>query len=102
MTEHTKGPWTIELVGTQPYVRMFVGKVGLPNETGFARFSVQPYTDTKKALANAKLIAAAPDLLEALQFALPIMESLSGFENGVYQCDLMKMRAAIAKAKGGS
>jgi hypothetical protein len=40
--------------------------------------------------ANARLIAAAPDLLEALQYALPAL----GFE------EANKARAAISKATG--
>jgi hypothetical protein len=47
-----------------------------------------------EALANARLIAAAPDLLEALQAVLGFPTGLSG--GGIYT----RARAAIAKALG--
>ncbi len=50
--------------------------------------------------ADAHLIAAAPELLEALQLALPILEAANAKctgETTFIQC----VRAAIAKATGG-
>ena len=46
--------------------------------------------------ANARLIAAAPDLLAALEHLLPIASRAFG----VLTADLDAARAAIAKAKG--
>jgi hypothetical protein len=64
-------------------------------------YSVPGFADKETAHANAKLIAAAPDLLEALRLALPYIE-------GAYECAfpdsdhnenvLEAARAAIAKA----
>ncbi len=57
--------------------------------------------------ATAHLIAAAPDLLEALINSIPYMEDLiamekagvdSGFKPNVVKSDLRKAQAAIAKA----
>jgi hypothetical protein len=51
--------------------------------------------------ANARLIAAAPDLLEALQRIMPL--ALSGhFGGSDSTLDIEKARAAIAKATGGA
>lgn len=52
--------------------------------------------------ANARLIAAAPDLLEALEFALPYIEddaAVQGIDPDEDEATI-KARAAIAKAKG--
>ena len=48
--------------------------------------------DARESFANAQLIAAAPELLEALELALPYIPSR---RDG-------KAKAAIAKAQGGT
>lgn len=63
--------------------------------------------DQKVAMANARLISAAPDLLEALQsYSLPIdLENiaLSCIEFGSEAVNReLRRRAAIAKAEGGA
>ncbi len=50
--------------------------------------------------ANAQLIAAAPELLMALQMALPAVEYFDEHEGG--EIVLEVVRAAIAKARGGA
>lgn len=82
----------------------------MPEETWEAReytvFSVEPVTvichtalnkntRTPKALANARLIAAAPDLLEAITPA--VLRCLR--DNG-FDASYRKLAAAIAKATG--
>lgn len=52
-------------------------------------------------LGNAPLIAAAPDLLSALQACLPTLEERAA-EFGVESEPLKLVRAAIAKAAGGA
>ena len=51
---------------------------------------------------NAHLIATAPELLEALEYALKVYEGITtdNFTNGYDKPARDKMRAAIAKAKG--
>lgn len=91
MTKHTQGPWRV----------------------GKGKYGYQIWQDVKKgfgnhwianlkcescpadALPNAHLIAAAPELLEAL-------ESFPGFLCGTESGDawIEHMRAAIAKARG--
>lgn len=51
-----------------------------------------------EAAANARLIAAAPELLEALEVAEDVLSSIDG--DSVHPCTLHKIRAAIAKARG--
>ncbi len=56
-------------------------------------------------LANANLIAAAPELLEELYRALPFVEDAlkdPAFKRGVVAMRVKKIRAAIAKAEGKS
>jgi hypothetical protein len=87
---HTPGPWTIRESATHITV------IGSNNETIFH--------DDKRCPSvpeDARLISAAPDLLEALDLLLryslshPIHTDQSQFGN-VYD----KARAAIAKARG--
>jgi hypothetical protein len=57
--------------------------------------------DPSTALANAKLIAAAPDLLEALCTALPFVEDHEGsdiYKSGTVARAVAQIRAAIEKA----
>ncbi len=88
MTTHTPGPWKVADVNPH-------GKA--PNR----RWLVTPDVAVAKTAANARLIAAAPDLLEACRAALPAMAAHE--ETG---CDCpdseaaRQLRAAIAKAEG--
>ena len=82
MTQYTPGPWTYEA-----------------EETGFAGAIVATTGwicdfDTDPSLANARLIAAAPDLLEALQAVIAEHEDGYGLK-----C-VEQVKAAIAKATG--
>lgn len=53
----------------------------------------------KEAEANAKLIAAAPELLDALQKALPHVRNQATVDTAAFYM-LEKMHGAIAKALG--
>jgi hypothetical protein len=96
---HTPGPWTVEAPGARDYfaVRTQAGQVA---KTGISPRSVH----RERGLADAHLIAAAPELLEALVLALPYVEDAAedprhkAFRVG----DLVKQaRAAIIKATEG-
>jgi hypothetical protein len=50
--------------------------------------------------ANAQLIAAAPDLLEALEVFIELHPCTNGCEPDDMTCATSKAKAAIAKAKG--
>jgi hypothetical protein len=85
MSEHTPGPWEVFVddLGEQtimgpPYPRQYIGSVDNRSHPTNA--------------ANATLIAAAPDLLEALE------QTARVFESGAFIEEVVK--PAIAKAKG--
>jgi len=87
--KHTPGPWRIEL-----YENFIVS-----GTISIATTCHNPDRETTKA--NARLIAAAPDLLEALQVMLEhaYEEDWDMGQNGNYCIDVAT--AAIAKATRG-
>jgi len=93
-TTHTPGPWGYLSVGDPDECRWLVGSIGrLAHATVQSRpaphLGGDPVSE-EEAFANARLIAAAPDLLEAL------IEMASGHS----MVGEAKARAAIAKATG--
>lgn len=108
-TEHTPGPWlaTEDPMSSQDYQTLVAlpGRAGAMGtwlalvqhnwneaEAGERRIS------WKEAEANARLIAAAPELLEALENLLAVNEGEGGTR---YRAQDIA-RAAIAKAKGAA
>jgi len=97
--KHTPGPW-LQVIG-----RAFVFAF---NSKRYNRFSVhvepghdddEQRTSVAELEANARLIAAAPDMLEALEEAL-FTASPARLEHPTMFAAWEKMSAAIAKAKG--
>lgn len=102
MNKHTPGPWFVD--HKSPFLvragddidGRHIAHIGPANYT--PRFDVDE--------PNAKLIAAAPDLLEAAQLALQIAESwihdqldgTSSIDGALLHLD--PVRAAIARARG--
>lgn len=75
----TPGPWKLrsekpQLVETAPKSKMFVLESADEDEfnIGFACSWIDNPDDAKEALANARLLAAAPELLEALEAMMDI------------------------------
>ena len=69
MSQHTPGPWTIEADGAGWYIESnlistFVASVENAKWNDYEEGDVVPTEEEQEA--NARLIAAAPDLLEAL------------------------------------
>lgn len=97
MTKHTPGPWYAD--PSKRVTGFAVTHDGEPNPLAIAlrkpKNSYSKGIPDTKALANARLIAAAPELLEAL-------ESFPGFLCGTESGDawIEQIRAAIAKARG--
>lgn len=87
MTQHTPGPWFAHNVGLGP--------------NGAGPFTYPLGNDPDKAAANARLIAAAPDMLAALKALHAAHRAFSGSEDwGVYDDEAREAaEAAIAKAE---
>ena len=96
MNKHTPGPWVRDDGGgLKGDVRAASGKwIALCWGIGNAK---NPYREEYKAVcdANARLIAAAPELLEALEQTQIFLEMLGLRSSDEYQANA----AAIAKAK---
>ena len=85
MSKHTPGPWRVVQDPTNLSLQVYGQTLAL--------FECWRRSDEQTELANARLIAAAPDLLEALEF---VIRGVPDTWEGV-----QKARAAIAKATGG-
>ena len=105
MSKHTPGPWSVGEVSHRKQrvdIDSLHADQTLGHQTwrGLARAygcEDMPAEGTAAMLANARLIAAAPELLEALQSVLDNCLDSAGL------CAAhAKARAAIAKAKGGA
>lgn len=91
---HTPGPWTTDGWSVEAVASPF------PFVVAIAADPDQEVRDPVSQAANARLIAAAPDLLEAL-YRLTTECELDGLNpKAGYDCWLSVARAAIAKATG--
>lgn len=88
--KHTPGPWAVSssLYVVSPLARMVAKCDGM----GIADLEVPP----EQMFANARLIAAAPDLLTAAKDALAKLEELRFQQDTEDEADVL--RAAITKA----
>lgn len=90
-TKHTPGPWKAQLLNADGVViRKTNYEINTP-EYDVATFLGQSAPIRKKA--DALLIAASPDLLDACRVVLPWLES-----KGAAKQDIATVRAAIRKA----
>ena len=92
MSGHTPGPW-VASSEESPLDFQMEARV-MSGEAQICYF----IESNKEAIANASLIAAAPELLEALMAMVEMMDS--GDESGAGSEWHTKARAAIAKATG--
>jgi hypothetical protein len=88
-TKHTPGPWR---VGMRPGPIVY----GPRGEQVTAMHD--PLLERDKNMANARLIAAAPDLAELLILALPAVEEAEQFNKPHGPKLSTRIRAAVAKA----
>jgi hypothetical protein len=98
MNKHTPGPWYHDFAsgmknGNPQVVEYFVRRDG--DNVSIAADIVDPEKCVPSE-ANARLIAAAPDLLEALENIADIVAD----EWGTHRPCVMRAYAAIAKARG--
>lgn len=97
MSKHTPGPWKAEERALN-FIDITHSQPDVPGAITHALCRVQArITWVREAKANAKLIAAAPDLLAALQTAEMAMLGYT-HRNAVLVKALQDVRAAIVKA----
>ena len=91
-TQHTPAPWAISIYS------------GIIDGRGcrVAQAEPMPGQDKDEQTANAQLIAAAPELLAALQACIARMEDLQNVTNYPLAWPRVQAEAAITKAKGES
>jgi hypothetical protein len=101
--KHTAGPWAWSEDATSPGYFLVKGgetHVCIMQERD-SDMGMDFDPDRGEAIANARLIAAAPDLLEAVKDAramLQTVEVLDGEDGDPWSNALARMEAAIAKA----
>lgn len=101
-TEHTQGPWSLETIETSSGICHKIGPFPPSREGGRLRHACL-YADypsdhnpaDQELLANARLIAAAPELLEALKTCLD-----QSWDGAIAAWVREKAAAAINKAEG--
>lgn len=104
MTTHTPAPWKADTVVNSEDLHM---EVYIPNRTLAYVLHYPNDITTDETAANARLIAAAPELLEALK-ALENLTNIPAFRQAANKAGYMAQfstakdtaRAAIAKAEG--
>ncbi|WCX74845.1 hypothetical protein KK211_17905 [Pseudomonas aeruginosa] len=93
MSKHTPGPWTVDFIdGVDGVFAECDKRICQVDEVDIVGWNAR-FRDESEA--NAKLIAAAPDLLEALQQAVTSMQD-SGYPND--SVVIRAARQAITKA----
>ncbi len=110
-TKHTPGPWALEEVRTDcgRAFRIGSGEMLKAGKGCCIIYDDYPGNPENERKANARLIAAAPDLLEALEASLEEVKAwraglntrnMNTCKEGARFSDLSRSRAAIAKARG--
>ena len=104
MNEHTTGPWHTKAGMTQMCDddATTVARARAHGDDGAFWWIFSPADGHGEAEADARLIAAAPELLDALQAAVEMYGKPGGPWNvpGSAGCWITQARAAIAKATG--
>lgn len=98
MKTHTPGPWELHSWGDASF-EVLASETTVCNVPGFD----DDTADAGRAEADARLIAAAPELLEALIAAKGTIEYLlANSDNGPAENCIEILAAAIAKAEGAA
>jgi len=111
MSKHTPGPWSVPHFADDDvkcncgYVfSEFQDHMGSICSISFANSSETEACEIEEAKANARLIAAAPDLLEVAQKLVAYEQAMDGgrdVDAMFYYAEASELaRAAIAKAEG--
>jgi hypothetical protein len=88
-TLHTPAPWQVSPLGNV-----------MKNSLKIVTVEQMPSNDENERMANARLIAAAPDLLSALEFLLADYIAIDGEKLTGSSVPADKAREALRKAKG--
>jgi len=112
MTKHTPGPWEANCLGSEGYyiypVREHTKETLRERMHAFANTELDPGNPERSA-ANARLIAAAPDLLEAAESMVALAYEYNAVrgklvrdtpEDDLYADRIEALETAIAKARG--
>ena len=91
MNKHTPGPWYATVPPSCDI--HFIRSIDSDDAGQIAKVRVGPVLEQAEALANARLIATSPELLEMLQKAVKF--------GGLFPDLAEEARAVIAKATGG-
>jgi len=105
--KHTPGPWKVLNARKEDWLGRPLEYWTVTADDGDKWLCASPEWDPEheaESEANARLIAAAPELLEAIVLALPYVTDAEGFPEqfkpGVVARHVAQIRAAIAKATG--
>jgi hypothetical protein len=99
MNKHTPGPWTADKLQDRDTFNIFAnGFVSAMCQVSRMENSTRS-TSGNEVAANARLIAAAPDLLEALREIAELADKVDSWQSFPYE-PIQKAYAAIAKATG--
>lgn len=100
MSKHTPGPWRVEIDDSPDAAWAWQWPTIVSDEYEVVG-TEGLYGDLETDMANARLIAAAPELLVALQLMVDRFLDTEG-SYGVWENEAIEAaRAAIAKATGG-
>ena len=104
MSAHTPGPWTADKLQDQSAFNIFMQGYGSAGASVHHCSNATNCMGSLEVDANARLIAAAPDLLAALQLLVAEYEpNLKAFAlNAPRKAKWDAARAAIAKVEGGA
>jgi len=97
MSKHTPGPWVIRTAATY---RSQVEAIDPKGRADVVARITTPRKGAEASDANAHLIAAAPDMLEALEAAIAWNDSVGHFP--IASDIITAMESAIKKARGQS
>jgi hypothetical protein len=97
MSKFTPGPWRINRHG---FETSYLCHEFIEGDSGIAVFGVWHPENHKEQEANARLIAAAPELYEALKDLLDVCHCENNCAPDDMTCATNKARAALAKVEG--
>ncbi len=99
MSAHTPGPWSHYAARLRPQYPLRINEIHGPNGETIVRWSGFDGVGKKRTVtANARLLAAAPDLLAALDEIVSYNGGAESALNDEYVMD--RARTAITKATG--